>query len=196
MKKGYGDNVQDLYAQVKSKRSMTVNELWQALRTNRHELGFEEFLNELQAATQQGLVKMEEPRIGNFREYFKSWRYGFRAWLTGLSVVAAMFIVEFLQASFPLILIRWIAGTFLVLIPPGYTLVWTLFPSRRKPAGLNRFALTVAMSLFLVPATGLLLNYTPLGIRPEPIAAILGGLSLLFLYVGMRRESALLCDVT
>jgi len=194
VKKGYGGNIQDLYAEVKRKGGMTVGELWQSIRSIRPERRFEDFLNELQTAQSQGVLKMEEPPIHTFRDYVKCWRYGFRAWLTAVSVIASLPIVELLQVSYPWVAIRWVAGTFLVLIAPGYTFTWTLFPSREKTAGLNRLALTIAMSLFLVPATGLLLNYTPFGIRAEPIAAILGVLSLLFLYVGMHREFATLSE--
>ncbi len=194
MKKGYGENTQDLYPEVKSKGGITVGELWQGTRLKRPSVEFEEFLNELHALTSQGLLKMEEPPVRSFRDYIKSWRYGFRGWVTALSIIASLVLVEFIQSGFPLVFIRWAAGTFLVLTLPGYTLTWALFPSRTKTAGLNRLALTIAMSLFLVPATGLLLNYTPIGIRAEPIAAILGGVSLLFLYIGIRREYAIFAE--
>jgi hypothetical protein len=194
VKKGYGDKSQDLYTEVKAKGRMTVGQLWKAISPNRPGLAFEDFLKELQTAQSRGVLRMEEPPIATFRDYVKSWRYGFRGLLTALSVIASLPIVELLQASFPWVAIRWVAGTFLILIAPGYTFTWTLFPSREKTAGLNRLALTIAMSLFLVPATGLLLNYTPFGIRPEPIAAILAVLSLLFLYAGMHREFAILSE--
>jgi uncharacterized membrane protein len=55
-------------------------------------------------------------------------------------------------------------------------------------SGFNRLGLTIAMSLFLVPAIGLVFNYTPLGIEPQPVAAALAALTITFLFLGAYRE--------
>ena len=49
-------------------------------------------------------------------------------------------------------------------------------------------ALAIAMSIFMVPAIGLVLNYTPLGIDPRTIAAILIVLTIVLLFGGAYRE--------
>ena len=187
MKKVYG-NIKDLYPEVKNGRIQTVAGLWHEAHVKNPTLRFEEFLKELDASVSGGSLALQEPPIRSFEDYVKSWRYGFRVWLMALGIITALVVVESLTVDFPLIGIRWVAGTFLILIAPGYTFTWAFFPSRKQLAGLNRFALTIAMSLFLVPATALLLNYTPIGIHTEPLSAILAALSLVFLYVGMRRE--------
>jgi len=188
MKKDYGGSINEVHEEIADGRIHTVADLWQRMRLKRPRLGFEEFLSELNASTS---VRVEEPVILHFEDYLKSWRYGFRAWLTATGILVTFFLVESLRVGWPLVAVRWVAGTFLTLVAPGFTFTWALFPSRRQPAGLNRLALTIAMSLFLVPATALLLNYTPIGIHAEPVAAILTALSLSFLYVGMRREFVL-----
>lgn len=135
-----------------------------------------------------GLVESVEPGLTNFGDYLKSWRYGVRIWAFVVIMMVVFPIVEFLQAGFPLVVARWVAATFLVLVAPGFALVWVLFPSRERMTGLNRFALTIAMSLFMVPVVGLILNYTPIGIEPQPIAAILAVLTICLLMVGAYRE--------
>lgn len=188
MKKGSGIQIDHFFDQVRQGTIQTVDELWQAVHGVNPQFRSEEFMHELHEAIAQGSLSLVGRPVRTFSDYVKSWRYGFRARATALSIVVAVILVETLSGGFPLILIRWVAGTFLILIAPGFSLVWALFPSRDQPAGLSRLALTVAMSLFLVPITGLFLNYTPLGIHADSIGLIMAGMSLVFLYVGMRRE--------
>ena len=188
MKKVYGPNSQDLRAEVASGRFRTVGELWQEMLQRNPKLRFEELLSQIDALVSEGLIRTEEPLVRHFEDYLKSWRYGFRGWVTALSIIVGLGLVEALNVGFPLVAIRWVAGTFLILVAPGFTLTWALFPSRRQLSELDRFALTVAMSLFLVSTISLLLNLTYLGIRAEPMAAVLAALSLGFLGVGMLRE--------
>ena len=52
---------------------------------------------------------------------------------------------------------------------PGYTLMAALFPKREGVCATARIALSFGISLAIVPLIGLVLNYTPWGIRLEPI---------------------------
>jgi len=52
---------------------------------------------------------------------------------------------------------------------PGYTLMTALFPKRERVSAAERTALSFGMSLAIVPLIGLILNYTPWGIRLDPI---------------------------
>jgi len=52
---------------------------------------------------------------------------------------------------------------------PGYTLMTALFPKKERVSAVERTALSFGMSLAIVPLIGLILNYTPWGIRLEPI---------------------------
>ena len=68
--------------------------------------------------------------------------------------------------------IRIILGLPLILFIPGYMLVSTLFPLHEKHGGLDiieRIALSLGISIAIVPLIGLALNYTPWGITLEPI---------------------------
>lgn len=194
MKKAYGSDLQQFTADIRSAKLETVGELWSLAHSRNPSLGPDQFLTLLNSAVSQGFIKIRAPSIRSFSEYFKSWRYGFRGWLTLLSIVFSFIVVEASGVGLLGVALRWVMGSFLILFAPGFTLTWALFPSREKPAGWNRLALTIALSLFLVPATGLLLNFTYLGIHAESMAAVLVILSLIFLFVGMRRESSLLED--
>jgi len=69
--------------------------------------------------------------------------------------------------------IRIILGLPLVLFLPGYSLIAALFPRKADLDGIERVALSFGLSLAIVPLLGLVLNYTPFGIRSSPVLILL-----------------------
>jgi len=61
----------------------------------------------------------------------------------------------------------------MVLFFPGYSLIAALFPGRGEIDGLERLALSFGLSIAVVPLIGLVLNYTPFGIRLDPVVTSL-----------------------
>ncbi|KAA0004124.1 MAG: DUF1616 domain-containing protein [Thermoplasmata archaeon] len=72
--------------------------------------------------------------------------------------------------------IRVIFGLLFVIFIPGYILVLILFPTKDEIDIIERVALSFGLSIAIVPLVGLILNYTPWGIR---LASIATSLSLL-----------------
>ena len=70
---------------------------------------------------------------------------------------------------FPSNILRIILGIPFVLFCPGYTLMAALFTKKEGMGGIERVALSFGLSIAVVPLIGLILNYTPWGIRLEPI---------------------------
>lgn len=62
-------------------------------------------------------------------------------------------------------------GIPMLLFLPGYALVAALFPRKDDLDALERFALSIGLSIAVVPFIGLALNYTPWGIRLIPLLA-------------------------
>jgi uncharacterized membrane protein len=84
--------------------------------------------------------------------------------------------------------LRVLLGVPLVLFIPGYALIAALFPAARDIDGIERVALSFGLSIALVPLIGLGLNYTPWGIRLEPILVSLSILTIgLCLIAQFRR---------
>ena len=75
--------------------------------------------------------------------------------------------------------LRIILGLAFILFFPGYTLIAALFPRKRDLDGIQRLALSIGLSIALVPLIGLILNYT-WEIRVYPIL-----ISLLIFIVAM-----------
>lgn len=76
----------------------------------------------------------------------------------------------------------------LVLFTPGYVVVAALFPGRAEIDWIERIALSVGLSIAVVPLLGLLLNFTPFGIRlPSIVATVTAFASLVGLAAYWRR---------
>jgi uncharacterized membrane protein len=70
---------------------------------------------------------------------------------------------------FPSNVLRIILGIPFVLLFPGYILMTALFPRKESMDNLQRVALSLGMSIAVVPLIGLILNYTPWGITLESV---------------------------
>ncbi len=102
--------------------------------------------------------------------------------------------------------LRVVLGLPFVLFVPGYALVAALFPERGSESteddevdgsgitGLERVALSFGVSIAVVPLVGLVLNFTPFGIRLVPIVVSLTALVLVLTAVAARRRLALPAD--
>jgi len=66
---------------------------------------------------------------------------------------------------------RQILGLVFVLFLPGYAATAALFPENDQIDGIERVALSFGLSIAIVPLIGLGLNFTPWGIRLDPILA-------------------------
>jgi len=86
-----------------------------------------------------------------------------------LIVIIAVTLILFPLVAFTSGILRIVFGLCLVLFFPGYTLLSVLFPKKGDLGGIERVALSFGLSIAVVPLIGLILNYTPWGIRLYPI---------------------------
>lgn len=85
------------------------------------------------------------------------------------SLVAATVLIALYAVNPPLLYLRYVLGAFYVLYLPGSMLIEALYPRGEDLDRLERLALSIGLSLAVVPLIGLLLNYLPWGIRLTPI---------------------------
>lgn len=101
------------------------------------------------------------------------WSFAFNLeslWFWALTALVAftMLFVFFVNAS-PLLYVRYVLGGVFILFLPGFMLISALYPRSGELDGLERLALSIGLSLAIVPLVGLILNYTPWGITLTPI---------------------------
>jgi uncharacterized membrane protein len=91
-------------------------------------------------------------------------------WFWALTALVAftMLVIFFVNAS-PLLYVRYVLGGVFILFLPGFMLISALYPRSGELDGLERLALSIGLSLAIVPLVGLMLNYTPWGITLTPI---------------------------
>jgi len=120
-------------------------------------------------------------------------------WLTIATTLAASVSALMIPEDvFPLVIVRYVFGAILVLWLPGYVFIKTLFPAARPIKTtdndldlVERVGLSLGMSLALVAIIGLLLNYTPWGIRLTPVTLSLAALTTILAVAALLREDKL-----
>lgn len=86
---------------------------------------------------------------------------------------------------------RIILGMIMVLFFPGYALIAALFPGKKDLDEIERLALSFGLSIAVVPLIGLVLNYTPFGIRLVPLLISISFFTLVLLLLAYQRRSYL-----
>jgi len=100
-------------------------------------------------------------------------------------LIAAIFL-------FPYDVLRISIGIPFVLFFPGYALVAALFPRREGIGGIERLVLSFVLSIAVVPLIGLILNYTPWGIRLEPMLCSMASFIFITSVIAWFRRKRLL----
>ncbi len=103
-------------------------------------------------------------------------------WLAGtiLSIYLPVVNETFLRVVF---------GIPVILFIPGYALIAALFPAAKDLGGIERIALSFGLSIAVVPLIGLALNYTPWGIRLDPIVTSLAVFTICMLLAAQYRRA-------
>ena len=174
---------------IKSKGPPTREEAVKLGRRNSGES--EEAIDErILRLERQGKILLSKNLVAfpsSLKVYFWSeWAAWF--WLVvGVAVGAAIMVFAVPDGSNPLIYARNFVGGVFVLFLPGYSLLRALFGAREMDA-VERLALSVGLSLALVAIVGLLLNYTPWGIRVVPVTLSLLSVTIAFASAAVFRE--------
>ena len=181
---------------IKEKKPLSVQQLVNLVeeKTSASEQKIIECISQLQS---EGKIMLKEkitspPR--NFGTYLRTNAYWY--WMTIiLSITTALAIFMVPEDAYPIVYVRYVLGSVFVLYLLGYTFIKALFPaqvpfktSSENLDSIERVALSIEMSIALVPLTGLLLNYTPWGIRTTPVTLSLLALTLIFATAAMIRE--------
>ncbi len=99
-----------------------------------------------------------------------------------------------LVALVPDTFFRQILGLVFVLFLPGYAATAALFPENDQIDTIERIALSFGLSIAIVPLIGLGLNFTPWGIRLNPILASVSAFIIAAAFIAWYRRNALPSD--
>ncbi|MFC2003653.1 DUF1616 domain-containing protein [Chloroflexota bacterium] len=108
--------------------------------------------------------------------------------LLNLLVIVLILTVVFSPSN----VLRVILGIPIVLFFPGYALMAALFPRKERMGSTERVALSLVMSMAIVPLIGLILYITQLGIRLESIVYSLASFIFIMSVIAWLRRNRLL----
>lgn len=127
---------------------------------------------------EHGLIDFIDPDPPRTLQRYLFSTYSTWFWLIALAVSLIFMMIYVLPGTPPFIYLRYILGSVFVLYLPGSSLIELLYPRSGELSQLERLALSIGLSLALVPLVGLILNYTPWGIRLDPVFASLSLLTI------------------
>jgi hypothetical protein len=175
---------------VQERKPTNVQQLIDLTRLETSFIPEQEIMQHILRLQSQGKLTLKEPLIQTppkLSTYLKTTESTWY-WITIiLATTTALTVFTIQENSYQLIYIRYVLGAIFMLFLPGYSLIKLLFPEKELD-NIERTALSMGMSLALVPITGLILNYTPWGIRTTPITLSLLTLTIIFATAAIIRE--------
>ncbi|MBU0684244.1 MAG: DUF1616 domain-containing protein [Thermoplasmatota archaeon] len=127
----------------------------------------------------------------------RTWRFHFevrdRPYDLLACMVLALILITLVYLA-PDNAVRQVLGLIFVLFLPGYAATAALFPENDQIDGIERVALSFGLSIAIVPLIGLALNFTPWGIRLDPILATVSAFIIGISLVGWYRRTRLPAD--
>jgi hypothetical protein len=181
IKKENPKNTYDLVNMIQGKTDLTKNEITT-------------ILIELEKENKLHFTKEQSPLQSTARGYILS-KQAIWYQITIAIAIAATLSIFTISENSPIILIRSALGTVFVLFLPGYTLVKLLFQQKlpvvtnsERMDNIERFLLSIGLSITLAIIVSLIFNYTPSGIHIIPITTDLLTITIVFATVDILRE--------
>ena len=146
-------------------------------------------INEIYKSVKNGKIKIIDPNPPKtFLSFIKSPAYSI--WFhTSITILVTTILSIYLTNVFPVIkFLRYVLGFIYILFLPGYSLVEALYPEEKSLSPLERMALSIGLSIVLIPLVGLVLNYTPWGITLDSITISTSILTLSLLVIAEYRK--------
>jgi hypothetical protein len=179
--------VRSMILELLEKDTLTIDEIVKQIRirTGLKRIKILRIINDL---IDEGLLaKIDyEPPI-NFLDYLKS---GYSLWFWSIIMISliTLYTIYLMPQIYPILYFRYILGSILILFLPGYALIESIFPRHDELNGIERFSLSIALSIGIVALEGFILNYTPWGIRLEPILIALISTTLILSIISIFRK--------
>ncbi len=198
---------QQIIRTVETAKPETVEQLVTQIQKANPNISKQQILNRIISLQQTDKIKLTPQQQTQTPQSLTSYlgsRQALWYWLTialAIATAAAAFTIP--EDAYPLVYARYVLGTIFIIWLPGYAFIKALFPqhlpfakglshtletSEKNIDTIETIALSIGMSLALVPIIGLMLNYTPWGIRLTPIVLSLLALTTIFATAAIIRE--------
>ena len=146
-------------------------------------------VDELQDQGKLGLIDSQWSSRKDFNSYLFS-VYAYWFWIiVAFSALTTLSVYAFSETAIPFVYVRNVFGVVYVVLLPGYCLIKVIYPGKEFD-NLMRFVLSIGGSLAIVPIIGLILNYTPFGIKLTPLMVSLLLVNGILALLGLQREYA------
>ncbi len=156
------------------------------MSSSKNSINIDDILDAVKRLARKKTIILYNSSIVSFKDYIKNMYLSMTLWITAIVTAVTILTIYILPDTIPWSIVRIVVGGAFVLFIPGYTLVQLLFPSREMDI-IERIALSIGLSLAVVPLTGFLLNYSPWGIMLDPIVISISILSIALATAGVYR---------
>jgi len=175
-------------ATIRRRHPESVRQLARILAEDGGTFDEEAFLDTIKSMAKDGSLKLGQPsyEIYSVLDYLLAPTVSGWFWLIFWLTFISTFVVYIVPNLFPLSIIRWVFGSLLVCLP-GYATIKLLFPYSELQF-YERLALSIAVSLAVIPILGFILNFTPWGIRFLPVLGALGAYTIAAVGVAAVRS--------
>ncbi len=191
------DSIKDIIIKtINEQKPQTTSQLIRFVQktTNLSEKEIINLLNQLEAEDKIHFNVKPETST-SFGTYLFSFESAWYWTIIAVALVTTLTVFTIPQDWYPLAYVRNVLGVIFVLFLPGYAFVKAIFQkkvpiktSSESFDNIERFVLSIAMSIALTPMVGLILYYTPIGIGLTPITLSLLALTAVFATAAMARE--------
>jgi hypothetical protein len=157
-----------------------------------------EFISTIREMKAHGSINLLEPalEIDSIWDYILPSPASAWFWVTLVVVLLAASVIVQAPTGYPFVGLRWLLGLVFSLYLPGFALLRLLYPKGSELDPIERFVLSVGVSLAVVPLAGLVLYYSSLGLDLFAITSFLALFTLLAAigaavrgYMTLRKES-------
>ena len=183
-----GTSRNSIRATIRRRHPLTVSQLARMLAEDVVTFDEAVFLDTIKSMVKDGSLNLGQPsyEIYSVLDYLLAPTASGWFWLVFWLTFISTFAVYIVPNLFPLNILRWVFGSLLICLP-GYATVKLLFPY--SELGLYvKLALSIALSLAVIPVLGFILNFTPWGIRILPVLWSLGAYTIVAASVAAARS--------
>lgn len=175
---------------LRKDHSMNVKDMVEILHSIDNSLSIDDIYNAVEILKQENLAVTRYRPFQNqysFYAYITKNYASLPFWSVVTITVLTLVSIYFIPSSAPWSTVRYIVGGAFILFIPGFSVLQLLFPTK-DISNIERVALSLGLSLALVPLIGLVFAYTSFGISLHPLVIFLSLLCNSLLTIGTYRK--------